>query len=173
MKTNLEFINGICQQFLFSPKGEVEGVLVSDNGTYVQVAMPSDIGSVFARSTGPGTRVCVLAAADRSRKTKDSPHRVYQFESFADDAGKAINAPDADSNLTTLKGVVAAMHYARHGQPNGVVLQTGEFIHLRPSAMVDAGLDVGSKVSAIGHVRLTVLGNRLLEARKVNRAQLH
>lgn len=53
-----------------------------------------------------------------------------------------------------------------------MILDTGEFIHLRPHGMVVAGLGIGSKVNAIGELRMTVLGTRILEARRVNRVDL-
>ena len=58
---------------------------------------------------------------------------------------------------TTIKGVVASWHLALHGEPNGVILETGEVIHLQPHGMVAAGLDIGSKVNAVGELRTTVL----------------
>jgi hypothetical protein len=71
-----------------------------------------------------------------------------------------------------LKGVVAALHYARHGQPNGVVLESGDFIHLRPRGMEQLGLQVGAEVVAHGELRMTVLGTKLLEARELNRVNI-
>ena len=65
--------------------------------------------------------------------------------------------------------MVAALHFARHGEPNGVVLETGEFIHLRPHGMALLGLGVGAAVRAVGELRLTALGQPMLEARQVNR----
>ena len=70
--------------------------------------------------------------------------------------------------MISMKGLVARIHYAKHGQPNGVVLESGEFIHLRPHGMAAVGLGVGSKVSARGELRMTVLGTRMLEARHAN-----
>jgi len=78
----------------------------------------------------------------------------------------------SDPANTLIKGIVAELHYARHGQPNGVVLETGEFIHMRPHGMAQVGLGVGAKVSAVGEVCMTVLGTRMLEARSVNRMDL-
>ena len=78
-----------------------------------------------------------------------------------------MDAPRGNS-ATTIKGVVAALHFARHGQPNGVVLKSGEFIHLRPPGMAMLGLAPGAKVNAAGSLRMTCLGTRLLEAREVN-----
>jgi hypothetical protein len=112
--------------------------------------------------------VSVLAQADRSSKTDGGAHPVFEFESFADAAGKAIDPPDEDSAWTTIEGVVADLHFARHGQANGVILENGDFIHLRPKGMAQAELRVGSQVKAVGDVRVTLLGNRLLEAHKVN-----
>lgn len=172
MKKNRQFISGLCQQLLFSPKGGVEGVLVNEQERMVQVAVSADIGAVFASSTGPGARVCVLAVPDRRAKAKHVSHPVYLFESFADETGQAIEPSSHHRRKTTIKGVVAALHFARHGQANGVMLETGEFIHLRPGGMSDSRLEVGSKVNAVGHVRVTQLGNRLLEAHKVNRVDL-
>jgi hypothetical protein len=95
---------------------------------------------------------------------------VFRFEAFADAAGLAM--PAAGPDRVTIKGVVAALHYARHGEANGVVLEGGEFIHLRPQGMARLGLEVGANVIAVGEVRDTVLGTRLLEARQVNRIEL-
>ena len=114
----------------------------------------------------------VLAVPDHSPKAAEGAHPVFKFESFADVAGQAIKAPDGEPGETTIKGVVQAWHFARHGEPNGVILETGEFIHLRPHGMVAAGLDIGSKVNAVGELRMTVLGTRMLEAHRVNRVDL-
>jgi len=64
------------------------------------------------------------------------------------------------------------MHYALHGEANGVVLETGEFIHTRPDGMALLGLEVGAKVQATGELRMTVLGTVLLEAHEVNHVAL-
>jgi len=167
-----EFISGTCQQLLFSPKGGIEGALIKVKGVVLQLSMHSDTGAAFARSTGSGKRLRVLAAADHSPKTKDSAHPVYLFEAFADAQGRAVDMAGSDPANTLIKGIVAELHYARHGQPNGVVLETGEFIHMRPHGMAQVGLGVGAKVSAVGEVCMTVLGTRMLEARSVNRMDL-
>lgn len=172
MPASNELISGTCQQLLFSPKGGIEGALVKVKGAVLQLSMHPDIGAAFARSAAPGKRLRVLATVDNSPKTKDGAHPVYQFESFADAMGQAVELTGSDPADTTIKGVVAALHYARHGQPNGVVLETGEFIHMRPHGMAQVGLGVGAKVNAVGDLRMTVLGTRMLEARVVNRMEL-
>ena len=172
MSKHSEFIHGTCQQLLFSPKGGIEGALLKMKGRVLQVSVPPDQGAALAQMTGPGRQLRVLAVADHSPKTREGAHPVFKFEVFADAAGQAVEGPGKEAGPTTIKGVVAAWHYARHGEANGVILETGEFIHLRPPGMVATGLDIGSKVTASGDLRLTVLGTRMLEAHRVNRVDL-
>jgi len=167
-----ELLSGTCQQLLFSPKGGIEGALMKVKGAVLQLSMHPETGVAFAHKTGPGKRLRVLAAPDHSPKTRDGVHPVYQFEAFADAQGHPLEMDSSDPENTTVKGVVAALHYARHGQPNGVMLATGEFIHMRPHGMAGLGLRVGAKVSAVGSLRLTVLGTPMLEAREVNRTEI-
>ena len=164
-----ELIAGVCRQWLFSPKGDVEGVLLAIKGAVVQVTGDPATGRLLTRATSPGKRLRLLATADHSPKTAHASHPVYKFSSFADAAGQPIAPPGADPAKAVLKGVVAALHFARHGEPNGVVLETGEFIHLRPHGMALLGLGVGAEVRAVGELRLTALGQPMLEARQVNR----
>ena len=164
-----EFITGVCRQWLFSPKGEIEGVLLAVKGGVVQVAVDAPNAAALRRATAPGKRLRVLALPDHSPKTAAAAHPVYRFASFADAAGQACEAPGADPAKAVLKGVVAALHFAKHGEPNGVVLETGEFIHLRPHGMALLGLGVGADVRAVGTLRMTALGTSMLEASQVNR----
>ena len=122
----------------------------------------------MAQKTGSGKRLRLLAKADQSPKTSAAAHPVYEFEALADPAGKALDWPADGEGSTSMKGKVARIHYAKHGEPNGVVLESGEFIHLRPHGMTAIGLKVGSTVSAQGELRITVLGTKLLEAHHAN-----
>ena len=163
-------ISGTCQRLLFSPKGGIEGALVETNDEVVQVVVDPDRGAELLEAHAPGTCVRVLAVADHSPKTKAATHPVYRFEAFVDAQGKPRSP--AEPGPTTLEGVVAALHYARHGEPNGVILEGGEFIHLRPHGMARLGLEVGSHVTAAGEVRDTVLGTRMMAAQNVNHVDL-
>ena len=165
MTKRTELLSGTCQHLLFSPKGAIEGLLLTKRGMTVQVSMATDVAGSLLKKIGPGKRLRLLVSLDRSPRTAEAAHPVYEFVGLADASGQEI--PPADG-LTSIKGVVARIHFARHGQPNGVVLKTGEFIHLRPHGMAATNLDVGSKVVATGEVRTTVLGTRMLEAHHAN-----
>ena len=164
-----EPLNGICRQWLYSPKGDIEGVLLSVKGGTVQLTTTPAQGITLGRACAPGKRLRVLALRDQSAKAADGAHPVYAFADFADADGQPVHSPAGDPQQAKLKGVVVALHYARHGQPNGVMLDGGEFIHLRPHGMALAGLGLGSKVQAVGELKRTVLGTVMMEAHQVNK----
>lgn len=168
MQSAPELLSGTCRQFLFSPKGDVEGLLLTMKGRTVQVSMTAEVGAAMSRSTAPDKRLRLIGVPDHSPKTGDATHPVYQFESLADSAGNPVDGPNTEPGEGALKGVVAALHFARHGQPNGVVLDSGAFIHTGPRGMEAAALRVGSKVRAVGEIGMTILGTPMMEARQVN-----
>jgi hypothetical protein len=162
-------LNGHLNQILFSPKGGLEGLLMTVDDETLQISMPSTAADAEALSRAVGQNIEVKAAADESPKTKHGAHRVYKLDAITKIAGKAFK-PSADHDR--IKGVVAAIHYAKHGEPNGVILESGEFIHTRPHGMKKLKLKVGSKVTATGELRMTVLGTSLIEAHEVNRVSI-
>ncbi len=169
MTKKSQFIHGTCERLLFSPGGRVEGALVKMGRKLVQVACEPSEGAWLAGQAGPGRRLFAFGTLDRSKKSAHAAHPVFTFDGFADSAGKPL---DDGEREVTLTGVVQALHFARHGEPNGVMLRGGEFVHLRPAGMRRVQLKVGSKVRAVGARSVTVLGTEMLEARLVNRVKL-
>ena len=61
------------------------------------------------------------------------------------------------------------VNYARHGAANGVILDTGDFIHTRPEGMAKLKLKVGDPVAADGDAqRLADDSGWAVEASMVN-----
>lgn len=164
-----ETLSGALTQVLLSPKGVIEGLLLSIRGKPVQVSTAPGAIDEYAHDLVTGARVVAKGVPDRSPKTKDGSHPVFKLEKLTKLGGKPVRATGAKTGPLVLKGLVASIHYARHGEPNGVVLETGDFVHLRPHGMEKAALKVGDRVVARGERRTTVLGTILLEARQVNR----
>jgi len=163
-----ESLSGHLEQLLFSPKGGIEGLLLKVDAKSIQVSMKPGSADANALNEAVGKPIEVRACADHSPKTKDGAHPVYQLDSITKLAGR-----DFKSNGTQpIEGVVTHIHYAKHGEPNGVILESGEFIHTRPPGMKKLNLHVGSKVIADGEARTTVLGTSLIEAHEVNRVTL-
>jgi hypothetical protein len=164
-----ETLSGQLQQLLFSPKGGIEGLLVMVGSKTIQISMGPAASDTKDLTNAVGKPIEVKGSADHSPKTKEGAHPVYKLDVITKIAGAAVK-PYGEAPPTG--GVVAAIHYAKHGEPNGVVLESGEFIHTRPHGMKKLKLDVGSKVVARGEVRMTVLGTPLIEAHEVNRVTL-
>lgn len=163
-----ENLSGRLQQLLFSPKGGIEGLLLTVDSKIIQVSMKPGSADANALYDAIGKSIEVRASADLSPKTKSGAHPVYQLDRITMLAGRAFKSDGA----RPIEGVVSHIHYAKHGEPNGVILKSGEFIHIRPHGMKKLKLHVGSKVSAHGEARTTVLGTSLIEAHEVNRVTL-
>ena len=167
--TKTEVLSGQLQQLLFSPKGGIEGLLMKVGTKSIQVSMDPATADAGALAGAVGEPIEARGSADHSPKTHEGVHPVYKLDAITKLGGKALKHKAAGQPIS---GVVASLHYAKHGEPNGVILESGEFIHTRPPGMKKLKLAVGSKVVAQGEMRMTVLGTPLLEAHEVNRVTL-
>jgi hypothetical protein len=164
-----ETLSGRLQQLLFSPKGGIEGLLLSVKSKTIQVSMKQEAVHATALHQAVGKSIVLKASRDHSQKAKHGAHPVYKLHALTKLAGAV--APSGDGT-PAVHGVVAAIHYSKHGHPNGVILESGEFIHTRPPGMQKLKLKVGSKVTAHGELRMTMLGTSLIEALEVNRVRI-
>jgi hypothetical protein len=162
-------LSGRLQQLLFSPKGAIEGLLIKVGSNSIQVSMEQSVADVSALAQAAGKAIEVTASPDQSPWTKDGAHPVYKLAVITRVDGKAFKSY---GDAHPISGVVSSIHYAKHGEANGVVLKSGEFIHTRPPGMKKLKLTVGSKVVAYGELRMTVVGTPLFEAHEVNRLTL-
>jgi hypothetical protein len=160
-------VEGRFQHLVYSPKGGVEGLLIDTDGIATQfVVDPHDaacVGQLLGLKTGQ-------ALAVEGRKTPPSPkgegeHVVYRFERLAAVEGEEPAMPkDAE-----VRGKVVRFNFARHGAPNGVVLDSGDFVHTRPDGLARLGLQIGDAVHAEGAAQPLATGNgRVIEARRIN-----
>jgi hypothetical protein len=148
---------GVVRAVNFSPKGGIEGVLLDAGRGLVQVNLPPHAA---ADGLAPGRTVTLSVESDpHADRHPAGDHPVYQL------LGGSEGHSDAPVRV---EGIVARLNYARHGEPNGVVLDTGDFVHLKPHGMKAAGLAVGDRVTAEGTARPTATGHRAIEATAVN-----
>jgi hypothetical protein len=128
----------------------------------------------FHRISLPFLLVCAASALLlRLEGTEEGPspkgeagHTVYRFERLASIDGEAPRHAQLDERID---GTVVRLNYARHGEPNGVVLDTGDFIHTKPDGFARLGLKVGDKVRAEGRAQPLATGEgRVVEAVRVN-----
>ncbi|GAA6118908.1 hypothetical protein [Acidovorax sp. FG27] len=165
-------LEGRFQHLLHSPRGEVEGAMIDVEGIPVQFVFDKhahDCGTRAFQALAAGQAVVAEGTLVPPPPKGEAPHEVFAFERLVSIDGTAFT-PDAAER--EVQGTVARIHHARHGEPNGVVLDTGDFIHTRPDgfAQLGAGLELGARVSASGPARPLQGGatGHVIEARTVN-----
>ncbi|QEH32947.1 hypothetical protein OJF2_14370 [Aquisphaera giovannonii] len=71
-----------------------------------------------------------------------------------------------------MTGRVARLNFAKHGEANGVVLDGGEFVHLKPDGMKKLALAIGQEVTARGKATSSQAGSLAIEAEAVNGVEI-
>jgi hypothetical protein len=166
-------IDARFEHAIYSPRGTIEGALLQVDGAAAQVVCdPHDDqqGQVFA-SLPAGQHIQLRARPEPASPKGEAQHPVYRFEALLSVGGKkpARAKPGAADDPAAFSGVVARLNFARHGEPNGVVLDSGDFIHTRPDGMRQLGLAVGDKVVARGDAQPLAHGSgQVVEASEVN-----
>lgn len=161
-------IEGRFQHLIYSPRGTIEGLLTDTDGAITQFVVDTQDGGSPDRLAAlqPGQTVVVEGLVQPPSPKGESAHLVYRFQRLASVDGKDAGEPQETGEAS---GKVARLNYARHGEPNGFVLDSGEFIHTRPDGFKALDLKIGDKVVAQGPSRPLVQGKgRVIEAQSVN-----
>jgi hypothetical protein len=159
---------GLLQEFNLSPKGGIEGFLLhSSDGQTVQVNVTPEC---FLVLTGRGKNVeATVEPETLTNKRRKGDHPVYRLITLkGEDGNVLVFANRDDGEVVTVQGIVKRINYTRYGEADGVVLESGEFIHLKPEGMKHARLKVADQVTATGPASLMPLGQQVIEATTVN-----
>lgn len=142
-------LEGTLAQLLYSPRGTVEGLLLDVDGTVAQFVvdkheahLPHDIAA--------GQKLSLIGALRKPSPKGEAEHEVYDLIEIVG------NKHEAEKELS---GKVARLNYAKHGEPNGVVLESGDFIHTKPEGLRQLGWKVGDQVKAKGPVQRLATGD--------------
>ena len=155
---------------LFSPKGGIEGVLVEVNGDVVQLTIDKEAGplSHLCSDLRIGQMLVVDADPAPPSHKGEAAHSVMTLKHVIKIDGSAV-AKHYDAANPTFRGKVERVNYARHGEANGIVLDTGDFIHLKPDGFKAARLSIGDVVEARGPAkRLITGGGFVVDAQEIN-----
>lgn len=161
-------VEGRFQHLVYSPKGGIEGVLIDTDGIPTQFVFDRHDEAAAAPFIGLRTgQTLVIEGAEQGPSPKgDAAHTVYLFERLVSLDGLAPADAPAGREVA---GTVVRLNYARHGEANGVVLDTGDFVHTKPDGFARLALKVGDKVRAEGRTQtLSTGGGRVVEAVRVN-----
>jgi hypothetical protein len=163
-------LSGVIQAYNYSPKGGVEGMLIQEGDRTLQVNLPPDLGLAIALTNAVGQSVeATVEPEPEDKKYPKGEHSVYRLVSLKSTDGRVFGpVGPGHEEAVIVEGIVSRLNYAKHGEANGVVLESGEFLHLKPDGMKHTGLQVGQQVAAEGRARPTPLGQRAIEAELVN-----
>lgn len=162
-------LSGTFTQIIFSPRGEVEGLLLTDHGKPTQLVVDKHDEQaqrlVSTLKTGQQLVVSSEELPPSSKGSGDHPVRAL-VKVISIDAAVPRKIPKQGPGYA---GTVARLNYARHGAPNGFVLDGGDFIHVKPDGFAKLKLKVGDKVTADGDAHfLSTGGGWAVEATTVN-----
>lgn len=166
-KTRLQ---GRFRHLVYAPHGEVEGLVLAQDDTPVQVvfARHDDESPAPFTLLQPGCMLVIEATPAAPSPKGEAAHPVYDFGRLLTvDGQPPADAPDTPAS--GYRGRVARFNYARHGAINGVVLDSGDFLHLKPEGFAQLSLVIGDHVEADGDAQPLVDGRGwAVEARVVN-----
>lgn len=159
-------IEGELEHHIYSPKGEVEGLMLTAGGVPVQFVVPTALRGEAA-ALRPGARLTVEGWVPPPSHKGDAVHDLYELSGITHVDGRA--ATPGDEAEGTFNGTVVRLNYAKHGEPNGYVLDSGDFVHTKPDGFRRLGLDVGDRLKGTGLAAHLVGGaGRVFQAAEVN-----
>jgi len=164
-----EKVQGEFQHVIYSPHGTIEGAMVASGNEGIQLIVSDDgAGNVF-RHVAPGAVIGATVEFIGWSSSKAGGHRVYQVDSIQSVDGKRPTAGKAPKRKAAYSGQVVRLNYARHGEPNGVVLDSGDFIHLKPEGFKKLKLKIGDTIEVDGDSHpLDAEQGYVVEAMRVN-----
>lgn len=162
-------MSGAFKYLIYSPKGMIEGLLleVHDEPLQVVIQAGEQLAASFAKLK-EGTTLELETSAEKHSPKGEAAHPVHRLHKVLSIGGKTYEPELVKSQQAKVKGVVARFNYAKHGEPNGVVLDSGDFVHLKPEGMAASALEIGDAVDAAGEARAMVFGHRVIEATRIN-----
>jgi hypothetical protein len=154
-------VSGTVQQYLLTPHGEVDGLLLSD-GTVVK--FPPHLGAALASNVKPGDTVTAIGflgpitPQGRAIKTLTITNTATG-QTVVDQPPPSRPLPPDQRGLTrvplTVSGTVAHVLVNDHGDVDDLILSTGEQVKFRPhngtAVVMLLGQQPGATVQASGY----------------------
>ena len=164
-------VEGRFLHLIYSPRGAIEGILIEAKGIFTQFVMNTEaLNCAFLHLTNRS--LLVLEGTERQLSDDGGAvHTVYDLVRLVSVDGKLFEESSSDNGVA---GTVVRFNYAKHGAPNGAVLDNGDFVHIRPHRFEAMKLKVGQHVHVEGPVSSMQCGlGRVIEAERINGAPLN
>jgi hypothetical protein len=172
-----QWLLGAVEGFNYSPKGEVESLMLREGNQVVQVVFPPEAGDAVLEMVPVRERVTIAALPDKSV----APHPVYRLVSLTTKSGKQLAAahfprkgkpsqsqPRPDEKTVHIDATVKQLNYGRRGEVNGAQIERGDFVHTGADTAVQLTLKIGQKLSVDGVARPMARRRSVIEASTVN-----
>ena len=158
-------LSGNIQGFNRTPNGTFDSLMLTANDKTVQVNFPPDLAGEIAAVAQVGDSVKVTAEQMPHR----ADHEIYRLIKLVGASGKQLRlSRPEDAEKVHLEGVVRQLNYAPHGEIDGLVLESGDFVHFAPENAEQIAPKVGQKVTVEGWQRLTTASGQVVEAERIN-----
>lgn len=140
---------------------------MTDKERVMQVNFPHHLSSAISAGVKVGQKVEVSVTERSDERPREHP--VFDILKLD---GKTLSqwqktAPSEDGD-GLFTGKVKHLNYALHGEVNGAILTSGDFLHLRPKGALAIGLQPGLKVSGHGKRKPMLGGKAVIEVSDVN-----
>jgi hypothetical protein len=156
---------GTLQSLNVSPKGFYEGFLLKAGKNVIQVNLPKEHLQSFADGWPPDAEISVEVEAEEPWGAP--AHKVFRLVRVIGNGHR-----DAEEQHRQFSGRIERLNYALHGEVNGGILDSGDFLHLKPEGAQAVGLEVGMAVEARGKTKPMPGGRFVIEADEVNGAPI-
>jgi hypothetical protein len=161
---------GTIESLNVSPKGFYEGFLLRTAKNLIQINLPKGGPSTQATGLSSGEQLAVEVESEAPQG--EPAHPVFRLVRIL--GAHALGADGSDTQGShRFSGSVVTLNYALHGEVNGGILDSGDFLHLKPEGARAVDLKVGMKVEGLGMTKPMVGGHSVIEADDVNGTVIH
>ena len=142
-------LEGTLAQLIYSPRGAIEGLLLDVDGAVAQFVVDKHEPQL-PPNLKTGQKLNLIGALRKPSPKGEAEHEVYDLVEIVG------NSHNAEKELS---GKIVRLNFAKHGEANGVILESGDFIHTKPDGLRELGWKVGDKVKAKGRTHPLATGS--------------
>jgi len=155
---------GIIEALNISPKGFYEGFLLRAGKQLVQINLPKHDHALSQTGLEQGQKITVELEPEKPHGEPE--HEVFRLVDLAGTKGASADVPHRGTGH--FSGCIERLNYALHGAVNGGILESGDFLHVKPEGARALKLKLGMRVEGRGRKKPMVDGHSVIEAETVN-----
>ena len=159
---------GPIESLNVSPKGFYEGFLLRAGKKVVQINLPKHDLAMSQKGLEVGKQITVELEPEKPHG--EPSHAVFRLLSLAGTNGDSTVVDH--HAIIRFSGHIERLNYALHGAVNGGILDSGDFLHVKPEGARALKLNPGMEVEGRGRKKPMVDGHSVIEAEMVNGVEI-